>query len=305
MAAPRRNLELKARDPDPEATLAALLAAGASDEGLLRQRDTYFAAAAGRLKLREERPGGAHLVAYERADEARERESRYHLAAVADPSATRTALAAALGITVVVEKERRLLLAGNVRVHLDAVAGLGTFVELEAVVPPAAPTAGEARRVTALRAALGITDDRLVEHGYAALLLDAGGAREALVDAARRAMRHAYVPYSRFAVGAALRDEAGRIHSGANVENAAYPQGQCAEASAVGALASAGGRRIAEVAVMADTDLVTPCGGCRQRLSELAAPQTPVHLCGPEGVRRTLTLGELLPLGFGPGDLPA
>ncbi len=59
------------------------------------------------------------------------------------------------------------------------------------------------------------------------------------------------------------------------------------------------------VAVMADTELITPCGGCRQRLAELAGPHVPVHLCGPEGVRRTVTLGELLPLGFGARDLPA
>jgi homotetrameric cytidine deaminase len=303
MTAPRRNLELKARDPDSQATRAAAVAAGATEQGILRQRDTYFAAPSGRLKLREQRPGGAQLIAYDRADEAQERESRYHLADVPDPSATRTALADALGITVVVEKERRLLLAGNVRIHLDDVEGLGHFVELEAVVPPDAPTSEEAQRVTALRDALGITDDRLVERGYAALLLEAVGARDALVDAARRAMREAYAPYSRFAVGAALRDEAGSIHSGANVENSSYPEGQCAETTAIGAMATHGGRRIAEIAVMADTDLVTPCGGCRQRLSEFAAPDTPVHLCGPDGVRRTVTLGDLLPLGFGAADL--
>jgi homotetrameric cytidine deaminase len=305
MTAPRRNLELKARDPDPAGTLAAALAAGAADQGVLRQRDTYFPAPGGRLKLREQRPGGAQLIAYDRTDEAQERESRYHLADVPDPAATRTALAAALGITVVVEKERRLLLADNVRVHLDEVEGLGSFVELEAVVPADAATAGEAQRVTALREALGISDDRLVERGYATLLLEAGDARDALVDAARRAMEQAYAPYSRFAVGAAVRDETGAIHSGANVENSSYPQGQCAETSAIGAMATAGGRRIAEVAVMADTALVTPCGGCRQRLAEFAPPETPVHLCGPEGVRRTLTLGDLLPLGFGAADLPA
>jgi homotetrameric cytidine deaminase len=305
MTAPRRNLELKARDPDPDATRAAALAAGAADQGILRQRDTYFATSSGRLKLREQRPGGAQLIVYDRADEARERESRYHLVDVPDPAATRSALGDTLGISVVVEKERRLLLAGNLRIHLDAVEGLGDFVELEALVPAHAATPGEAERVTALREALGISDDRLVERGYAALLLDAAGARDALVDAARRAMAHAYAPYSRFAVGVALRDETGAIHSGANVENSSYPQGQCAETSAIGAMATRGGRRIAEIAVMADTDLVTPCGGCRQRLSEFAAPETPVHLCGPEGVRRTVNLGDLLPLGFGPADLPA
>jgi cytidine deaminase len=111
-------------------------------------------------------------------------------------------------------------------------------------------------------------------------------------------MANAHVPYSKFHVGAALRDDAGGLHAGCNVENAAYPQGQCAEASAIGALVTQGGRRIAEIAVMADTELVTPCGGCRQRLSELAGPEVPVHLCGPEGIRRTLPLGDLLPYAF-------
>jgi homotetrameric cytidine deaminase len=301
----RRNLELKARDDDPPATGAAALAAGAIEHGVLRQRDTYFSAPGGRLKLREQRPGGAQLIVYERSDEAQERESRYRLADVHDPTATLGALAAALGVTVVVEKERHLLLADNVRIHLDDVEGLGRFVELEAVVPGDAPTAAEAERVTALRSALGIGDDRLVDRGYAALVLEAFGAREALLQAARAAMQQAYAPYSRFAVGAALRDDTGAIHAGTNVENGAYPQGQCAETSAIGAMATHGGRRIVQIAVMADADLVTPCGGCRQRMSEFAAPDTPVHLCGPDGVRRTLTLGDLLPLGFGASDLPA
>jgi cytidine deaminase len=118
------------------------------------------------------------------------------------------------------------------------------------------------------------------------------------VELARGAMARAYVPYSNFHVGVALRDETGALHAGANVENASYPQGQCAETSAIGALITGGGRRIAEVAVMADTPLITPCGGCRQRLAELADAGTPVHLCGPEGIRRTVTIGDLLPLAF-------
>ena len=131
------------------------------------------------------------------------------------------------------------------------------------------------------------------------MLLAAGAATERLVDLARTAMGRAYVPYSSFRVGVALRDETGALHAGANVENASYPQGQCAETSAIGTLITAGGRRIEEVAVMADTPLITPCGGCRQRLAELADAGVPVHLCGPEGIRRTVTMGELLPLAFG------
>ena len=125
-----------------------------------------------------------------------------------------------------------------------------------------------------------------------------------LLAAACGARANAHVPYSKFPVGAAVRGASGRVYAGCNVENAAYPQGQCAEASAIGMLVAAGGRRVSEVAVMADTDLITPCGGCRQRLSEFGGPDTVVHLAGPQGVETTTTLGELLPLGFGAGDLP-
>jgi cytidine deaminase len=126
-----------------------------------------------------------------------------------------------------------------------------------------------------------------------------------LIDAAAKARANAYAPYSRFTVGAAIRAEDGGIHVGGNVENAAYPEGQCAEASAIGAMVAAGARRIAAMVVLAEGDaLCTPCGGCRQRIREFAAPETPIHLCGPEGLRRTVTLGELLPLAFGPEVLP-
>ena len=145
---------------------------------------------------------------------------------------------------------------------------------------------------------LEIDDEDVVATGYAAMLLERGAATPRLVDLARSAMARAYAPYSHFQVGVALRDEAGALHAGANVENSSYPQGTCAEAAAIGALVAAGGRRIREAVVMADTELIVPCGGCRQRLSELAGPETPIHLAGPEGIRRTVTLGELLPLAF-------
>jgi cytidine deaminase len=123
-----------------------------------------------------------------------------------------------------------------------------------------------------------------------------------LYAAALAARRRAYAPYSQYLVGAALRDEAGRIHAGANVENAAYPQSQCAEASAIGVMIAAGGRRITEALVIADGSLglPSPCGACRQRLREFAAPEAPVHLAGLAGVIRTVTLGDLLPFSFGP-----
>ena len=97
-----------------------------------------------------------------------------------------------------------------------------------------------------------------------------------------------------------------RRYAGANVENAAYPQGQCAEASAIGALVAGGGGEIAEVVVAAPgAELCTPCGGCRQRLREFAPDDAPIHLVDLERVRRTTTLGELLPLSFGPEHLAA
>ncbi len=304
MPASHRNVELKARDPDPAATLAAALALGAEDRGELVQRDTYFAASTGRLKLREEDRRGAQLIAYDRQDAAAARTSTYRRVDVDDPVALGAALAATVGVTVVVEKRRRLLIAGATRIHLDDVDGLGRFVELEAVAAEGSDLTAEHAEVAAVRAAIGATDDRVVAAGYAQLLLAAGGATGRMVTLAAGVRQRAHVPYSRFAVGAVLRDEAGGLHAAANVENAAYPQGQCAEASAIGVLVAAGGTRIEEVVVMADAELVTPCGGCRQRLSEFAGPDTPVHLCGPEGIRRTVALGELLPLGFGAGDLP-
>ena len=125
-----------------------------------------------------------------------------------------------------------------------------------------------------------------------------------LLRAAEAAMRNAYAPYSNFKVGAALRAPGGGVYAAANVENAAYPQGQCAEASAIGALIAAGETEIAEVAVVAErVDFCPPCGGCRQRLWEFAGPDTPVHLGRPGGPRRTLTLGELLPFSFGAEEL--
>jgi len=127
-----------------------------------------------------------------------------------------------------------------------------------------------------------------------------------LFAAARSAQANAYAPYSRFHVGAALRSESGAVYSGCNVENAAYPQGTCAEAGAIAAMALAGDRRIAEILVIGNGEaLCTPCGGCRQCIREFADPSTPIHIAGPEGVRRTFTLAELLPHSFGPDHLSA
>ena len=125
-------------------------------------------------------------------------------------------------------------------------------------------------------------------------------ASDDLLQAALKARGHAHAPYSGFKVGAALRAADGTIHAGCNVENAAFPQGQCAEATAIGVLVAAGATTIAEILVEAEgPETVSPCGGCRQRLVEFAHPSTPVHLAGPEGIRATVTLGDLLPRAFG------
>jgi cytidine deaminase len=129
-------------------------------------------------------------------------------------------------------------------------------------------------------------------------------AHDALVAAARAAREHAYAPYSRFQVGAAVQDEQGRIHAGGNVENAAYPQGWCAETSALAAMVAAGGRRVMAVAVCGVSEHpVTPCGGCRQKLREFAADDCPVLIADLDTVRATHTLGDLLPSSFGPHHL--
>jgi cytidine deaminase len=135
---------------------------------------------------------------------------------------------------------------------------------------------------------------------------DGAGDRDpqALLRAAAAVMRHAHVPYSHFPVGAALRGGSGTIYAATNVENAAYPQSQCAEASAIGMLVAAGETAITAVAVVAErVEHCPPCGGCRQRLSEFAGPEVPVHLGRPGADPHVLTLGELLPGAFGPGDL--
>lgn len=126
-----------------------------------------------------------------------------------------------------------------------------------------------------------------------------------LLAAARAVRGHAHAPYSRFAVGAAVLDEQGRVFAGANAENAAYPQGWCAETAALAAMVSAGGRRVqAAVVVGVAGQPVTPCGGCRQRLREFAADDTPVWSADLQQVHARFTLGQLLPASFGPQHLP-
>lgn len=138
----------------------------------------------------------------------------------------------------------------------------------------------------------------MTEHGDA-------GVRE-LFEAARAVQSNAHVPYSGFPVGAAMRTASGRVFVGCNVENAAYPEGICAEAGAIAAMVAAGERTIVEVLTIADAttgDVVTCCGGCRQKLREFGTADVPVHAADANGVRLTMTIAELLPGSFGPGHL--
>ena len=128
--------------------------------------------------------------------------------------------------------------------------------------------------------------------------------RDAMLAAASAAMERAHAPYSQFQVGAAVLDTQGRIHAGCNVENAAYPQGVCAEAGALSAMVLAGGTRVQAVLVVGRGEgLVTPCGGCRQKIREFADPQTPILIADPQQVRASFTLDALLPHSFGPEHL--
>ena len=128
--------------------------------------------------------------------------------------------------------------------------------------------------------------------------------RDDVIKAAIKALPHAYAPYSRFQVGAAILDEQGQLHQGVNVENAAYPQGSCAEAGAIAAMIMAGGSQINIIAVAGLGDvLCTPCGGCRQRIREFASPQTEILVCDEKGLRKAYQIDELLPDSFGPDNL--
>ena len=297
----RTNVELKARDVDPEATLVRCLALGAEERGVLKQRDTYFAARAGRLKLREQGNGSGELIAYRRPDDAEPTESTYVLAPVSAPDALAEALDAALGTVEIVRKHRRLLIWEGVRIHLDEVVGLGSFIEFEAVLPDAGDVATAHAKIARLRDELAITDEMLVSVGYVDLLVDGP---IALLRAAEAAMRNAYVPYSQFPVGAAVRGASGAIYAAANVENAAYPQGQCAEASAIGVMVAAGETAITAVAVTAErVDRCPPCGGCRQRLAEFSGADVAVYLGRSDTSFHTTSLGALLPLSFGREEL--
>ena len=125
-----------------------------------------------------------------------------------------------------------------------------------------------------------------------------------LFKAASSVREQAHVPYSNFKVGAAFLTEDNKIITGCNVENAAYPQSQCAEATAIGNMISNGNKKIIEIVVIGSGNLLcSPCGGCRQRIREFAALTISIHMCNENGFQKTLTLNELLPEAFGPENL--
>ncbi|MGO2356075.1 MAG: cytidine deaminase [Marinomonas foliarum] len=125
-----------------------------------------------------------------------------------------------------------------------------------------------------------------------------------LFELAKDAMNKAYVPYSKFPVGAAILTTGGKLYSGCNVENAAYPEGTCAEAGAIASMVLGGDTQIKDIYVIGKgSELVTPCGGCRQKIREFSSVDTMIHICGAEGVRKSLTMNELLPFSFGPENL--
>ena len=247
---------------------------------MIVQRDTYFRVAHGRLKLREEEPGEAHLIAYARPDAAEVRVSSYRVVPVARPGGhARRArgderrrrrggeAAAAAAVGVGPDPPRRGRRARLVRrARGGRRAGLGPRARAQ----PGRAAARGARRSATTRCARAPTRtparcSRAPDPELLALAREAAG--------------RAYAPYSNFPVGAAVRTADGRRYAGANVENAAYPQGQCAEASALGAMVAGGGGRVVEVVVAAPSaEECAPCGGCRQRLREFADQDTPIHL---------------------------
>ena len=122
-----------------------------------------------------------------------------------------------------------------------------------------------------------------------------------LIEAAKAARQNAHAPYSNYYVGAAIIDDQGKTHSGCNVENAAYPEGNCAETNAIGAMVASGGKKIAVIAAVGGTDeleFCTPCGGCRQSILEFSDEDTRVILLDEEGQIQNYSIDDLLPMAF-------
>lgn len=125
-----------------------------------------------------------------------------------------------------------------------------------------------------------------------------------LFHLASEARNKAYVPYSKFAVGAAVLSSDGSYYGGCNVENVSYPCGTCAEAGAIAAMICGGSQKIAKILIIADApQLITPCGACLQRIKEFSDSQTEVLLAAPDGIKQRLTVAQLLPHDFDNSEL--
>ena len=299
---PRRNVELKARDPDPAATLERALALGASDEGVLTQRDTYFGRARGRLKLREQDGGGeagARLIAYERPDDDERAHERLPAGRGRRPG--RAARGARRRARHASWWSRSAATCCSGRTCASTSTRSTASGRSSSSRPSPAPTRTSRREhelVARLREELALGEPVAVS--YSDLLLDAP---QALLAAADAVMRNAYAPYSHFPVGAALRTPSGAIHVGANVENAAYPQGQCAEASAIGAMVAAGETRDQrrrrggrEARRLPAVRRLPPAPEGVRRARHARLPRAP-----PAAPCRRTTMAELLPLAFDEG----
>ena len=165
-----RNVEIKARVADPATLRTRVARAATAPPVIIGQRDTFFAVARGRLKLRRFDDGSGELIFYERADTTGPTTSIYSRSACPDATGMEAVLARALGVRGVVEKRRELFMIGRTRVHLDDVRGLGHFVELEVVLDPSEPAADGEREAHALLATLGVPAPALLAPAYIDLL---------------------------------------------------------------------------------------------------------------------------------------
>jgi predicted adenylyl cyclase CyaB len=164
----RRNLELKARAPEPSRVATALQRLAAQESGLLIQTDTYFHAPHGRLKLREIAGCPSQLIAYDRPEDQAQRMSAFRITEVTDPEGLKAVLTDALGLRGVVSKRRRLYLWQDCRIHLDEVEGLGSFLEFE--VLSEGDSCSDWDRMEALMTTFGLTDADAIRASYSDLL---------------------------------------------------------------------------------------------------------------------------------------
>ena len=222
-----------------------------------------------------------------------------------DAAALKEALDAALGTLVVVDKRRRLLLWEGVRIHLDTVDGLGSFLELEGVAPEDSDLSGERDRVARLSEALGLDETRILADSYSDRLLGAGGRRGA--DRRARARRCSRPTRRTRATGSASRcaRPTARCTSAPTSRTPPTRSATAPRRRRSARWSPPATRRIVEAAVIGDgEEPCVPCGGCRQRLREFMPLDATVHLLADKGARATMTLEELLPRSFGPEYLP-